>query len=198
MRIYLIRHGETDWNVAHRYQGHTDTPLNANGRRQGLALEEQLRSEPIRAVYASDLSRTMTFATLIFPRLSINRLATLREINFGEWEGRTYEELIGDAQNGFQEWLAHPETGVIPQGEVFSDMVSRVTTAFDHIRTHHVDDVAIVTHAGVIKVLLGQIMGLPLAQCFRIHQNSGALNIVRVDGDRIEIEMMNGETQWER
>src|SRR5579862_1895349 len=93
--ILLARHGETDWNVERRWQGHADTPLNDTGRAQARSLGEELADEPIDAVFSSDLRRAHETARLVAePRgLSVIAIPDLRERNFGSAEGLTTEEI---------------------------------------------------------------------------------------------------------
>jgi 2,3-bisphosphoglycerate-dependent phosphoglycerate mutase len=94
--ILLARHGETDWNVERRWQGHSDTPLNDTGRAQARALAEELKSEPIDVVYSSDLMRAHETARLVAePRgLDVTAVRGLRERSFGSVEGMTSNEIF--------------------------------------------------------------------------------------------------------
>ena len=89
--ILLVRHGETDWNLQRRVQGHSDTPLNDNGRAQALALADTLDDVELDAVYASDLARAFETARIVAERrgLTVTSVPGLRERNFGTWEGLT-------------------------------------------------------------------------------------------------------------
>src|SRR4029079_3482461 len=93
--ILLARHGETDWNVERRVQGHSDTPLNDTGRGQARALAEELAGEPIDAVYSSDLVRAHETARLVAEQrgLDVTAIRDLREKHFGTWEGLTDVEI---------------------------------------------------------------------------------------------------------
>src|SRR5262245_65615545 len=93
--LLLTRHGETDWNREHRVQGHTDVPLNENGREQARALAERLVDVPLAAIYASDLARARETAEIVARRLGLGVVLDpgLREKNFGSWEGLTDVEI---------------------------------------------------------------------------------------------------------
>ena len=95
MRLLLVSHAQTDWNVQGRFQGHTDIPLNEHGRRQAKLWQKRLASEAIHAVVASDLLRAaQTAAILAAPHgLDIRTDRRLRELSFGDWEGLTYAEI---------------------------------------------------------------------------------------------------------
>src|SRR6185369_6866034 len=94
--ILLARHGETDWNVERRVQGHSDTPLNDRGRQQACALAEELAGESIDAVYSSDLLRAHETARIVAEQrgLGVTSIRDLRERHFGTWEGLTDEEIF--------------------------------------------------------------------------------------------------------
>src|SRR3954471_7990952 len=94
--ILLARHGETDWNLQRRVQGHSDTPLNETGRAQALALAETLDGAELDAIYASDLERAYDTAQFVAQRkgLPVTPLPELRERNFGTWEGLTDSEIL--------------------------------------------------------------------------------------------------------
>lgn len=94
-RLILVRHGETDWNVEGRYQGHSDVPLNARGRAQAARLAEALRGSDIRAIYSSDLARARETAEALAhaTRLAVQHDPRLREIDQGDWEGMLFLEI---------------------------------------------------------------------------------------------------------
>src|SRR5947199_3660663 len=110
--LLLIRHGETDWNAEHRWQGHADVPLNARGREQAKALAEELAPEGIDAIYASDLSRARDTAEIVGERLGVPVVLDpdLREIDVGSREGLTGEEVgerpwDGEPHDRHGQWL---------------------------------------------------------------------------------------------
>src|SRR5690606_38476427 len=107
MRLLLTRHGQTDWNIARRYQGQSETPLNEKGIRQAEQLAKRLSTETIHAIYASDLSRGMNTAKAIaaFHSLDVEPDARLRELSFGDWEGMTYEEMSAHSPELFDAWM---------------------------------------------------------------------------------------------
>jgi len=156
--FYLIRHGETDWNLSGRWQGHTDVPLNALGRAQARRLAERLRAEEARfdAIYSSDLQRAWETACVLGAALGIapRPLAPLREIDVGAWGGLTHAEVLArDA-----ELYARLESGedvARGSGERFADLYRRVVGAVEHLATVHSNgQLALVTHGGPVRALL--------------------------------------------
>ncbi|MBC7325685.1 MAG: histidine phosphatase family protein, partial [Moorella sp. (in: Bacteria)] len=110
IRIYLVRHGETEWNNNGRYQGHTDVALSVSGRRQAELLRERFRSIPLDSVYSSDLSRAReTAAVIAAPHgLTIKTEEAFREIDFGFWEGLTYQEITARYPHEWERWRQDP------------------------------------------------------------------------------------------
>src|SRR5919106_6160019 len=128
-RIILARHGETDWNLERRWQGHSDRPLNETGLAQAEELAEQLAGEPIAAVYSSDLIRAHETARIVSERLGLDVVAVpgLRERRFGSWEGLQDVEV----ERRF------PGVHSPPDGESRDEMLRRVLKSLDAIATSH-------------------------------------------------------------
>jgi probable phosphoglycerate mutase len=147
--ILLARHGETDWNLERRVQGHSDTPLNETGRAQARALADELADEPVDAVYSSDLDRAYETALIVADRkgLPVTTLRELREKHFGTWEGLTDEEV----------WERYPESlqGHWGDGETGEEMSRRVLAALHTIAAEHPDGrVLVVAHGGPLRLVL--------------------------------------------
>ena len=146
--LYIVRHGETDWNRERRIQGHTDIPLNAEGRRQAEGLALELAATELHAAYASDLSRAWeTAATVAEPRgLSVRRTAALREKHFGTWEGMTDDEVLAR--------FPHAVNGSWGDGETTEQLAARTVAAVHEIaRNHPGESVLVVSHGGTIRAL---------------------------------------------
>lgn len=96
MKIYLIRHGQTDWNIQGRIQGSHDIPLNETGRRQAELLAKGMDSRPVSRIFSSTLTRAMETAERISSRqkVEICFMPQLIEVEFGKWEGMTWEEIM--------------------------------------------------------------------------------------------------------
>jgi broad specificity phosphatase PhoE len=166
-RILLARHGETDWNLARRVQGHTDVPLNATGIAQAQALADELAAEPLVAVFSSDLARALDTAVVVAARhrLPVTADPDLREKNFGSWEGLTdteIEERFPDAKRGF--W---------GDGETTEAVAERAVAAVARIRLQHPEGLLlIVSHGGPLRALLARfgVEHGPIGNCavFRV------------------------------
>lgn len=161
-KILLIRHGETDWNVEGRGQGHAPTDLNENGRQQARALAAYLADQPIAHLASSDLPRAMQTAQPLAEALGIRPEMDerWREINLGILQGTTHEEAR----------LRHPAEVAarradfwhyrIPSGESWRDVQNRAFAAWTCLIAHNSgQQVAVVSHGGTIKILLTKLFG---------------------------------------
>ena len=150
--ILLARHGETDWNLGRRVQGHTDIPLNAAGIDQARALAVQLSSEPLTAVFSSDLARALDTATAVAEMhgLEVTVDPRLREKNFGSWEGLTDLEIA--------ERFPDAERGHWGDGETTEEVAERVLRVLERIRELHPHGpVLVVSHGGPLRAALAAL-----------------------------------------
>jgi alpha-ribazole phosphatase len=157
--LLFIRHAETD--MAGTFCGHSNPPVNARGHQQILVLLKALDAEPIDAVYSSDLQRAATTADALAKAFACPSATTsaLREINFGEWEGLTWPEIETKDEAYARDWSnAYPNLPA-PGGESFDAFQARVLDQVQHLLT--LDGCfAVVTHAGVMRVVLRALCGL--------------------------------------
>lgn len=167
--IVLIRHGQTDWNLSGRWQGHTDIALNDTGRSQASALARRLASWPIAAIYSSDLRRAHQTASVLAHELglSLELDAAWRERYGGDFQGMTFEELDRRHPEALHAMRQRGEAP--PGGESNLDVARRVVEAFDEVVERHPGQmVAVVTHGGAMRALIGYVVGLPLGQSPRV------------------------------
>jgi probable phosphoglycerate mutase len=156
--FYVIRHGETDWNLNGRWQGHADIPLNQDGRAQARLLAARLLAERLRfdAIYSSDLQRAWETAGTIAAALDLapQPLPALREIDVGSWSGLTAAEVLaqdGDAYERFRSGEDVPRGG----GERFLDLYTRVVAAVEQLADQQPGrTLALVTHGGAVRALI--------------------------------------------
>lgn len=156
--LLLIRHGETDWNREGRYQGHADPPLNPVGLEQASQAARATAGLELQAVYSSDLKRALQTAGPIaeLRHLSITADARLRELNFGDWDGRLVQDVIDENPAAWNAWFADPLRIAPPGGETAAALWQRFWGgALAEIRRRHTGgNVAVITHGGPLRLLL--------------------------------------------
>ena len=168
--LWLVRHGQTDWNVQGRYQGQADPPLNATGLDQAARAAEALAGRAYAALYTSDLQRAQVTAEIIGRRLGMNVLVDprLREVNQGAWEGMLSTEIqaqYADAWAARQQDRLHfrPPGG----GESVTDVATRLWAAVDELTAAApAGPLILVSHGLALATLVCRANGLPLAQAF--------------------------------
>jgi 2,3-bisphosphoglycerate-dependent phosphoglycerate mutase len=180
LRMYLARHGQTDWNVEGRMQGGTDTPLNATGRQQAAALKDHLKDVRFDAVYSSTLSRSRETAEIVRGQVSLTSLAGLGERRFGKFEG-----LLSDAPDTgpeFQRRRWDPQDA-LDGGESWVAFTERVRSALQTIRAKHPSGaILVVGHGGTNQAILQIMLGLSLDDTRAITQNNDELYLIELDG----------------
>lgn len=155
-RIIAIRHGETDWNVGARIQGHTDIALNGTGRRQALQMASALADEPLHHIYSSDLQRALATAQALADAngalLTID--ARLRERCFGRYEGQRFADIEVSDPEAALRWRKRDPAFAPPSGESLQDLQARVAHAVEALARQHMgQQIALVAHGGVLDTL---------------------------------------------
>ena len=195
-RLYLVRHGQIVNYENIPVCGYTDVDLTEVGILQGERLAERLRLTAIKAIYSSDLQRSVKGARIIARHhdVPLYQLADLREIYFGDWEGLTLEEI----RTRFPDDLEKRQNGLIDfqppgGGESIENLDKRISACFKKIlKEQNGNDFLIVGHGAVNRVILCRALGLDLAGMFAIQQNYGCLNIVDYYADTTIVRLMNG------
>jgi alpha-ribazole phosphatase len=189
--VYLIRHAEPESiGAGRRFVGQSDPSLSAPGTRQAHVLADRLRQVRFDSVYSSDLQRCLMTAEIVTGEagLPVRQERRLREIDVGLWEGLSFEEV----RRRYPREHAEREEDLVgyrfPGGESFRDVQRRVVPAFVSIMDGGAENVLVVGHKGVNRVLLAHFLGLPLEELFSIAQDYCCVNIIRAsalpDGSR--------------
>lgn len=181
MKIFLLRHGETVWNQEQRTQGHTDIDLTPRGRAQALALARSLSGMGIVTVYASPLRRAMETARTIAEFHGVRTCIEegLKELNQGQLEGLTYQELVTNHQEFLKKWMEDPVPLRMPGGESMAELQERVWEVIQRIaRVHANENVGVVSHNLAIRAILCKVLGLPLGNFRRLSQEVAARNVI--------------------
>ena len=182
-RLFLVRHGETEWNALGKLQGHTDIELNQRGREQAHALAASVREIAIAAVWTSDLSRArqtgeIIAAALGLPAPSVD--AELRERRFGVFEGLTRDECALHHREAWKAWLDRTGT---PQGAETREVVlARMTRALNRVVAATPGVALVVTHGGVMRSWLMEHLGAAVGPIL-----NGSIHPVAHDGKRFRI-----------
>ena len=163
MKLYIIRHGQTDWNVQGRIQGRQDIPLNAAGRSQAQMLAKGMEKRPVTAIYSSPQLRAMETAMALAGNQGVEviPLPELVEIGYGDWEGRTASDILTKERKLYEEWWQHPATVAPPGGETLNQVDARCKKAWERIKGEIKGDTAVVAHGGtlahfIVHLLEGQ------------------------------------------
>ena len=171
-KIFIFRHGETDWNKENRFQGHTDIPLNENGRNQARKLAAQLSSRRIQAILTSDLSRAMETAQILAENLGgipIQIDERLREAHLGEAQGKTFDEIKSFfGEDLTRRWRSSKPTDAdvsYPGGETGTAIIARAFAAMEEFLIQKdYYQVGISTHGGVIRRIIHSVQTNPKAE----------------------------------
>jgi len=199
LTIYLVRHGETQWNKENRLQGWKDSPLTDKGIKHAQLLGERLSNINFNAVYSSPIKRAyQTAENICLGRdISIQVEENLKEINFGDWEGKTRDELQQKYKNEFDHFWNSPHKfdHKSNNGEGINDFKQRLEAALKKLTSDNLNgNILVVTHAIAIKAILTSIMNFPTEKMWDhpfIHNVS--LTVIHWDGKKFEIEML-GDT----
>ena len=184
--LYFIRHGETVWNTEGRYQGQTDTQLSPTGDHQAQQVAHRLSSDLIQRIYSSDLERAYKTAVAIAQphRLRVITDARLREYCFGEWEGLKRSEIRQKFPVLFKKRYEDTGNTRIPGGELPSEVQERVME-FVHsvVRQWPTGNMAIVSHGGVLRMLLATILQMDISQAFRFKMGNTGVSRLKYTVD---------------
>jgi len=188
MYLYLIRHGETQWNILKRTQGITDVGLTERGKEQARLLAEKLKNRKIQKLLCSDLKRAYDTAAIIGKSLGIEPIQTplLREVCFGDWEGHTIEEIQDRFPGELEHWYS--DTSFFPQNGESIDFVRRRVRSFieqylDH-EIRSLEGLMVVSHAVICKILLTELLDLPIYFMRRFKMSNASINILKLEPHR--------------
>lgn len=190
--IYLLRHGQAVEEGPRRFIGQTDRPLTAAGIAQAEAWRGWFARVPLSAIVSSDLQRARETARIVAAAgPAPETIPALREIHLGEWEGLPFEAVRERFPEAFRLRGADPGAFRPPGGESFQDLERRVWPVFQSLAAGRSGPLLIVGHAGVHRVLLCRLLGMPLAHLFRLGQDPGALSILEPRGEAFRLQALN-------
>lgn len=185
MKLILIRHGLTNYNLKNKYCGFSNIGLHKIGRTQVNKLKSKLRELTVDIVYCSDLKRSWQSAKIIFDKSNfpIIKNPNLREIDFGKWEGLDFKQASKIYPFIYKKWLRNPFCIKIPGGERTGYFVKRIKKELKNIiKDNPNKTVAIVGHAGVIRVILNSVLGVKKEDFWKLDLNPQTIYIIKYDG----------------
>ena len=195
LRLTLVRHGTTEWNASGRYQGWSDPPLSDAGRAEAARLRGRLAGERFDRVVASDLLRARETAEIAVPGVPVETDRRLREMNFGAWEGLTWDECTARDGDLPARWTADPAAVAPPEGESVAEFEARVAAALDALPTD--GSLLVVTHAGTIHAVLARWLGVTLKQTFALRIGQCGITRAEVYPDGLRVQCVNDTAHME-
>jgi alpha-ribazole phosphatase/probable phosphoglycerate mutase len=190
-RLLLIRHAEPDEDARGRCYGRLDVGLSSTGRTHAERLAESLRDVELEAVYSSPRLRAVQTAAALAENLNVDD--RLRELDFGELEGRTYDEIGREQPELFRRWMETPTLVRFPGGESYAELRARVAAAVDDVVAANTGrSVAFVSHGGVVRAALAVTLGLPDDRAFALDVGYARISVVDwFDGTPV-VRLVNG------
>ena len=180
-KLFLVRHGSTDYNSGRRFLGYSDIELNTTGYRQVERLRDRLANEKIDAIYSSDLKRTLATAEVISSGRDVDIVACpeLREVNYGICEGLTFQEIGSRHPDVAAKCVNFTLELAFPEGECFEEFIERTCGFLGKLDKHgQSETVLIVSHNGPLKVLICRFLGIDMEHWWQISIDTASLSIV--------------------
>jgi broad specificity phosphatase PhoE len=187
----LIRHAEPAEEARGRCYGTLDVGLSGHGRTQAGELAAGLAATSLDGVYASPRRRAVETAAALHPAPAVDD--RLRELDFGELEGRTYDEIAAARPEFYRRWMETPTEVRFPGGESFADLRARALEATFALRSRHEqrETVAVVTHAGVVRAVVADALAMPAAAIFRLGQDYCGVTVLEWIEDVPVVRLLN-------
>ena len=195
--IYIVRHGQTEWNLLGKTQGHGNSDLTPKGIEQAELLADSMTKYPIDYIYSSDLGRAYQTAEIIGNKLNIEveKTEALREMNFGTWEGRIIKDIIEEDPELYKMWRNEPHIAKIPQGETLSQIKERTDAFIKEINEKYDGKhIVLVTHSLCARIMLLSFLDSDVKNIYRINQANTALNIIELRDYGPVVMKMNDTT----
>ena len=193
-KIFLIRHGETEWNAIGKLQGSSDIKLLPEGIEQAHLLAEHAPFHAVDAIYSSDLLRAVTTAEILAEKfgLPVIKERGLRETSFGDWEGRFLSDLAKENPKGFEQFFTKPDKVQPPNGETFLQSQARIMNALDEIIADNEDkNIIVVSHGAAIRLIICAALDIRIRKMWSISQFNTALNVLTYDEGFFRVELLN-------
>jgi phosphoserine phosphatase len=203
IRILLVRHGETDFNLTHHFQGRIDIPLNKEGKNQAHALALALKDEPLKAIYSSPLIRAMETAQSIkafHPSSPFFEEQGLVEMDLGELDGKQAGDWISQHQEFYKTWRTTPSHLKMPGGESLEEVQIRAMDTLERITKPYPpgSTLLLCSHNFVNRTIICHALGLSLDRFRDFQQDAAALNVLHKRGRQLLAEVVNDVSHLKR
>ena len=179
--FYIVRHGQTNWNILGKTQGHGNSNLTEKGINQAKDLAESMIKYPIDYIYSSDLGRAVETAEIIANKFDKEVITTpaLREMGFGEWEGLLIKEIQENYKDIYHTWRNQPHLAEIPGGETLQVIKDRTEKFLNDINEKYDGKhIVLVTHSVTARVIILSVLNSAMDNIYRIKQGNTALNVI--------------------
>ncbi|WP_269622538.1 2-carboxy-D-arabinitol-1-phosphatase [Prochlorococcus marinus] len=194
-RIILVRHGETDWNKAGRFQGQIDVPLNEKGKQQAISAGNFLEDIVFDQVFCSSMSRPIETAQIILrnhPPITIQEQKGLIEIGHGLWEGKLESEISLNWNDLLTKWKQSPQKVQMPQGENIEEVSKRAMKSWKLIckKLSPHETALVVAHDAVNKTIICNLLGLSTSDIWKIKQGNGGITIIDLKATQDDLDVI--------
>ncbi len=182
-RIHLVRHGESEWNILKKIQGHANAPLTTKGLKQAEQVAKKFKNMDIDVVYSSDLDRARITAETIasYSSVDLHVREDLREMNFGVWETMLFSEVQEKYPKQFEQWMKEPEYLNIDEGENLESLQFRMNRVLDDIiGVNEGKDILIVSHGTALKTMLLTLLDIPLTNYKNLAMDNVSHSIIEI------------------
>ena len=191
--LILIRHGETDWNIAEVFRGRIDIELNETGMRQAELLAGYLMGLKIAAIYSSPLKRALKTAQTVanYHNLDVTIAPGLIDFDYGQWQGLSHEMVKTRYDELYAEWTKHPHRVKMPGGESLAGVSRRAVSVVKSVIARHDGTVILVSHRVVNKVLICHLLGMNNSHFWNIKLDACGITIFNYEDERFVLTRHN-------
>lgn len=200
MRLWLVRHGETEANVAGLYSGHAPTPLTARGITQAQTLNTLLKQVPFEQVLCSELERAQHTARVVLAGRDLPLLTRpeLNEMFFGDWEMRHHRDLCEEDASNYAAWCNDWQNAIPTNGEGFQAFSGRVDRLISQLADYqHHTHVLMVSHQGVLSLLIAKLLSMPATAMWRFRVEQGCWSAIDFHDDFATLRVLNSRAVWQ-
>jgi broad specificity phosphatase PhoE len=193
-KVYLVRHGQTAWNLEEVFRGRMDIPLDDTGKQEVHLAGEALKDQTIHAIYSSPLSRSMETAENIakFQNIPVTPLEAIIDISYGDWEGVSLDDVRKKYSDLYTLWLREPHKVTFPNGESLEQVRTRAMAAINQlIEKHQNETIVLVAHRVPNKVICCSMLGIENKNFWRIQQDTASTNLFTHKDDQWIISFLN-------